>query len=80
MLDTYIPQLERGEKVPSFDTLIYLTNALGVTVDELLCDYVDADKSTIANNISKKMEKLNKKQQQHLEDMMDKIIDYMLEE
>lgn len=45
--ETYIPQLERGAKLPSFDTLIYLANALGVTPDELLCDYVDSEKTTV---------------------------------
>lgn len=63
--ETYIPQLERGAKLPSFDTLIYLANALGVTPDELLCDYVDSEKTTVPNNIAKKMEKLNPKQRQH---------------
>ena len=78
--DTYIPQLERGAKLPSFDTLIYLANALGVTPDELLCDYVDAEKTTVANNIAKKMEKLNPKQRQHIEEMVDHMIAYMLED
>lgn len=62
VLSTYIPQLERGEKLPSFDTLICIANALDVTVDELVCDYVNADKTTVANNISRKMEGLNSKQ------------------
>ena len=78
--ETYIPQLERGAKLPSFDTLIYLANALGVTPDELLCDYVDSEKTTVPNNIAKKMEKLNPKQRQHIEEMVDHIISYMLED
>lgn len=77
--ETYIPQLERGAKLPSFDTLIYLSNALGVTPNELLCDYVVAEKTTVPNNISKKMEKLNPKQRQHIEEMVDHMIAYMLE-
>lgn len=77
--ETYIPQLERGAKLPSFDTLIYLSNALGVTPDELLCDYVYAEKTTVPNNIVKKMEKLNPKQRQHIEEIVDCMIAYMLE-
>lgn len=80
VLDTYIPQLERGEKLPSFDTLICLANALGVTTDDLVCDYIDADKTTVPNNISKKMEKLNTKQRRHAEEMIDKMVEYMLED
>lgn len=78
--ETYIPQLERGAKLPSFDTLIHLANALGVTPDELLCDYVDAEKTTVPNNIAKKMEKLNPKQRQHIEEIVDHMIAYMLED
>lgn len=78
--ETYIPQLERGEKLPSFDTLIYLLNALGVTPDELLCDYVDAEKITVPTNIAKKMEKLTPKQRMHVEEMVDHIIAYMLDD
>ena len=77
--ETYIPQLERGAKRPSFDTLIYLANALGVTPDELLCDYVEAETATVPNNIAKKMEKLNPKQRRHVEEMVDCMIAYMLE-
>lgn len=77
--ETYIPQLERGAKLPSFDTLIYLTNALGVTPDELLCDYVDAEKTIVTNNITKKMERLNPKQRRHIEEMVDRMIAYMLD-
>lgn len=80
VLSTYIPQLERGEKLPSFDTLICIANALDVTVDELVCDYVNADKTTVANNISRKMEGLNSKQQLYVEEMIDKLAEYMLEE
>lgn len=77
VLDTYIPQLERGEKLPSFDTLIYIANALGVTVDDLVCDYVEADKCTVSTNVCRKLEHLSKKQQRHAEEMIDKIIEYM---
>ena len=77
--ETDIPQLERGAKLPSFDTLIYLANVLGVTPDELLCDYVEAETATVPNNIAKKMEKLNPKQRRHVEEMVDCMIAYMLE-
>ena len=80
VLETYIPQLERGEKLPSFDTLIHLANALGVTVDELVCDYIDAEKETVPSHIVKKMESLTPKQRKHVEDMVDKIVEYMTED
>lgn len=77
VLDTYIPQLERGKKLPSFDTLICIANALEVTVDELVCDYVNADSTTVANNISKKIQHLNPNQKRYIEDIIDKLAEYM---
>lgn len=79
VLDSYIPQLERGSKVPSFDTLICIVNALGVTADELLCDYIDIDKEIIPSNITKKMSVLTHEQQRHIEDLIDMEIKYMTE-
>ncbi len=79
VLDTYIPQLERGDKLPSFDTLIFIANALDVTVDELVCDYVNADKITVANNISKKTEGLDPTQRRYVEEIIDKLVEYMSE-
>lgn len=79
VLDSYIPQLERGSKVPSFDTLICIVNALGVTADELLCDYIDIDSEIIPNNITEKMSILTHEQQRHIEDLIDMEIKYMTE-
>ena len=46
--DTYVGQIERGERSLTLDTLIRLVNRLGVTVDYLLKDYVVAtDDNTI---------------------------------
>lgn len=79
VLDSYIPQLERGSKVPSFDTLICIVNALGVTADELLCDYIYIDREIIPSNITKKMSVLTHDQQRHIEDLIDMEIKYMTE-
>lgn len=78
VMETYIPQLERGTKIPSFDTLIYIANALNVTTDELLCDYINAEKEVVATGLQKKLEKLTKQQQQHIEGIICLEIDYML--
>ena len=80
VLDTYIPQLERGEKLPSFDTLVYIANALGVTADELMCDYIEAEKKTVPTILHQKMEKLTPEQRHHIEEIIDMEIKYMLGE
>lgn len=77
VMESYIPQLERGEKTPSFDTLIYIANALHVTTDQLLCDYVHAEKYVVATELQKKIENLTKTQQRHIEDIVSLEIDYM---
>ena len=38
--DTYMGQIERGERSLTLDTLVRLVNRLGVTIDFLLSDYV----------------------------------------
>ncbi len=61
--DVYISQLERGEKLPSFDTLICILNALNTTPNQMLCDYVTADCGVIASNISSMLGKLTVSEQ-----------------
>lgn len=78
VMETYIPQLERGMKSPSFDTLIYIANALEVTTDELLCDYIRAEKEVVATGLQKKLENLTKAQQQHIEEIINLEIHYMM--
>ena len=48
----FIGQIERGEGKPSLETLVDIANALGVTVDSLLTDNVEADNSSISQEIS----------------------------
>ena len=40
---SYIGQVERGQKGISLETLINVSNCLGVTVDFLLANYIDND-------------------------------------
>jgi len=39
--DTYMGQIERGERSLTLDTLVRLVSRLGVSIDYLLKDYVD---------------------------------------
>ena len=46
--DTYMGQIERGERSLTLDTLVRLVNRLGVTIDYLLSDYIAlSDDNTI---------------------------------
>lgn len=44
---SYMGQIERGERSLSLDTLVKLTNRLGVTVDYLLQDSVNAENTKV---------------------------------
>ena len=47
--DTYVGQIERGERSLTLDTLVRLVNRLGVTIDYLLKDYVENTDDNILN-------------------------------
>ena len=74
---SYIPQLERGEKNPSFDVLINIMMALEVTPDELLCDYSTAEKQAINNKININVSELSKSDQRHIEQLVNLEIEYL---
>jgi transcriptional regulator with XRE-family HTH domain len=47
--DTYVGQIERGERSLTLDTLVRLVNRLGVSIDYLLKDSVTATDDSIIN-------------------------------
>ena len=48
----YIGQVERGERNLTLENLIKVANRLGVTVDYLLSDSIDADRDTAVMQLS----------------------------
>lgn len=46
---TYIGQIERGERCPTLETLIKISNSLGVSIDYLLHDSVISSSTTLMN-------------------------------
>jgi len=48
---SYIGQIERAERIPSLETLVNISNALGVTVDFLLKDCLFATDDMYVNRI-----------------------------
>lgn len=73
----YITQMESGDKTPSFDTLICIANALQVTTDQLLCDYLDADQKTVVSNVAQEISTLSKEDQRHIEQLVIFEINYI---
>lgn len=46
---TYIGQIERGERCPTLDTLIRISNSLGVSIDYLLQESVTPSSTNLMN-------------------------------
>lgn len=66
--ESYINQLELGNKTPSFDTLIKLINTLEITSDELLGDYINnSSPKLIESRIGNIISKMSKQQQDRIE-------------
>ncbi len=64
----HINQLESGDRTPSFSTLIHITNALGVSADELLYGYLThPDSRVIDDRISRKLQGASEQQLRRIE-------------
>ena len=74
---SYMVQLESGNKNPSIGVLVDIANTLSVTTDDLLYDYIDAEKMVAACALVDKISALGKDEQRHLEELIDVEISYM---
>ena len=77
VLPNYISQLENGDKVPSLDTFIRITNVLNVTADELLCDYLNAESHIVESKLNTSIADLSKEDQRHIEELVTLQINYI---
>ena len=77
ILPNYISQLENGDKIPSLDTFIRIANALDVTADELLCDYLTAEVSVVESKLGANISVLSKEDQRHIEELVALEIEYI---
>ena len=76
----YIGALERGEKVPSLETFISITNALGVSADMLLADVIDAGYIAKRSFLSEKLENLSTEEWAKIYDIIDILLKYAHQE
>ena len=73
----YVSQIEKGDKIPSADTMIRIANALSVTMDLLLCDYLDAANQVIPAGVYAKIAELPRNQQRHIERLIELEIEFL---
>ena len=65
---------ETGRRLPALESLVLLSNALNVSTDDLLCDYVETQRSAKENNIIDKVNHLPEKEQDRIMKIMDALV------
>lgn len=68
--DAYIGQIERGERHLTLDTLVRLTNQLGVTIDYVLQDSIEYDDVHFIDQIKQIAYQRSSKEKQMALDML----------
>ena len=74
LTNNYIGAIERGEKIPSLETLIVIINALGVSADMVLVDVVDTGYAVKDSLLAEKLDKLSAKDRAKIYDVIDTMI------
>lgn len=70
----HISDLERGVKVPQVDTLIAIANALHITADMILLDYIEHSYPLQASVLSEKLAILPPAEQHYILSAVDAMV------
>ena len=74
LINNYIGAIERGEKIPSLETLIVIINALGVSADMILADVIDTGYMVKDSLLAEKLSKLSAEDRAKIYDVVDTMI------
>ena len=74
LTNNYIGAIERGEKIPSLETLIVIINALGVSADMILADVIDTGYKVKDSLLAEKLSKLSAEDRAKIYDVVDTMI------
>lgn len=74
LTNNYIGAIERGEKIPSLETLIIIINALGVSADMILVDVIDTGYEVKDSLLAEKLSKLSAEDRAKIYDVVDTMI------
>ena len=74
LTNNYIGAIERGEKIPSLETLIVIINALGVSADMILSDVIDTGYMVKDSLLAEKLSKLSAEDRAKIYDVVDTMI------
>jgi transcriptional regulator with XRE-family HTH domain len=70
----YVGAIERGEKVPSLETLLAIINALGVSADMILVDVIDTGYIVKDSLLAEKLDKLSAEDRAKIYDVIDTML------
>ena len=70
----YVGAIERGEKVPSLETLLVIINALGVSADMILADVIDTGYLIKDSLLAEKLDKLSAEDRAKIYDVIDTML------
>lgn len=70
----YIGMIERGEKIPSLETLINILNSLGVSADMVLSDVLDNGYKVKDSLLNEKLEKLVPEDRNRIYEVIDTMM------
>lgn len=71
----YIGMVERGEKIPSLETLINILNSLDVSADMVLCDELSFRYKIKSSLLYEKIAKLSQKNQHTIYAVIESLIE-----
>ena len=70
----YVGAIERGEKVPSLETLLVIINALGVSADMILADVIETGYVVKDSLLAEKLDKLSSDDRAKIYDVIDAML------
>lgn len=70
----YVGAIERGEKVPSLETLLIIINALSVSADMILADVIDTGYVVKDSLLAEKLDKLSPEERAKIYDVIDTML------
>lgn len=70
----YVGAIERGEKIPSLETLLVIINALGVSADMILADVIDNGYTVKDSLLAEKLDKLSAEDRTRIYDVIDAMV------
>ena len=71
---TYMGMLERGEKIPSFETFVKILNILEVSADMVLCDVLVTGYKVKDSLLGEKLEKVSREDRAKINDVVNVML------